>query len=78
MKNIKIRGYHWFIMLAWLAIAALDAQLATVQAQGTAFTYQGQLPVMARQVKLLFVPVSSCISRNLGVKTYHERSESFK
>jgi hypothetical protein len=43
MKNIKIRGYHWFIMLAWLALSTLNSPLSTVCAQGTAFTYQGQL-----------------------------------
>ena len=34
---------HSFIALALLALSTLNSQLSTLHAQGTAFTYQGQL-----------------------------------
>ncbi len=40
MKN-QIK--HLLIALAWLALATLNSQHSTARAQGTAFTYQGQL-----------------------------------
>ncbi len=43
MKNIEIRRKYWFTLLALLSLAILSARLSTVYAQGTAFTYQGQL-----------------------------------
>ena len=43
MKKIKIHSRHWFTLLALLSLAALNAGFSTVYAQGTAFTYQGQL-----------------------------------
>lgn len=43
MKNIKIRSHHWFVALALLAFSMLNSPLSTAHAQGTAFTYQGQL-----------------------------------
>jgi hypothetical protein len=38
-----VKHDHSFIALVLLALSALNSQLSTAQAQGTAFTYQGQL-----------------------------------
>jgi len=43
MKTITVFGRCRFIALALLAFVTLNAQLSTARAQGTAFTYQGQL-----------------------------------
>src|SRR5580692_2042470 len=40
---MKTKLHQLFIALALLALLTLNAQLSTAFAQGTAFTYQGQL-----------------------------------
>jgi hypothetical protein len=40
---MKIRLHRLIAALALLALATLNSQLSTAFAQGTAFTYQGQL-----------------------------------
>jgi hypothetical protein len=45
MKNINIRNRGWMSALALLALFTFNSDLSTVHAQGTAFTYQGQLLV---------------------------------
>ena len=42
---MKTRSPHWCSALALLALATINSQLSTAFAQGTAFTYQGQLNV---------------------------------
>src|SRR5208282_211313 len=42
-RTMKIRVQNLFVALALLALTTLNSQLSTVFAQGTAFTYQGQL-----------------------------------
>jgi hypothetical protein len=43
MKNVKIRRLNCFLVQALLALTMVAAPLSTALAQGTAFTYQGQL-----------------------------------
>src|ERR1035437_3529010 len=40
---MKTKLHYLFIALALLALSTLNSQLSTAFAQGTAFTYQGQL-----------------------------------
>jgi hypothetical protein len=40
---MKIKYYRFFVALALLAVSILNSHLSKAQAQGTAFTYQGQL-----------------------------------
>ncbi len=40
---MKTKLHRSFVALAWLALSTLNLQLSTAHAQGTAFTYQGQL-----------------------------------
>ena len=40
---MKTKIHSLFIALALVALSALNSQLSTAFAQGTAFTYQGQL-----------------------------------
>ncbi len=40
---MKTKFHHSFIALTLLALSSLNLQLSTAFAQGTAFTYQGQL-----------------------------------
>ena len=40
---MKMKFCHSLTVLAWFALSILNPQLSTLHAQGTAFTYQGQL-----------------------------------
>jgi len=43
MKTMKTKRFNAFVPLALLSLYTLNCRLSTAQAQGTAFTYQGQL-----------------------------------